>query len=802
MNTKGEVKMIKALKTNKLYNKIDTSLLKFRTSTELKKLDEIIGQQRAYDAINLSLGIDQKGYNLFVMGSSGTGRHSLVKELIQSKNVKQKVADDWCYVNNFENFNKPIPIKLPNGMGIDFKNDMQALIETLQETLPLIFSAQQYLSKKQSLEFKLKNLKEKAFLKIKDEAKANNVFVNFTNKGVMLSPLKNGKVLNSEEYMSLKIDEREVLDKKILEYTEIIDENAKCEIDISQDFLDKFTKIEDKFIQTCVNTAIKPLKEKYKKFKDVIPYLDNVQEDIIDNFQDFLPVETTEVANNMENILAQNFNIIPSFEMYNVNVLVSNKKTNGAPVVYEDNPTYSNLCGQIEHVSRMGTISTDFNLIKAGSLHEANGGYLIIDARALLYQPYAWEGLKRMLISKKIHLETIEESMGITNSVSLKPQSIELDIKIILVGSRTLYYSLYNYDPDFRKLFKIEADFEDEINRNSENIQLYASKIATIARHNNVLPLTKKAIAKVIEYCSRIINNASKLSTNISQIMDLLHEANYIAKNRSAKYINHTDITDVLNNRIQRSQRIKQEIYDQIKEGTIQIQTKGIAVGQVNALTILDLGNHSFGTPVKISALTRMGRQGIVDIEREVNLSGAIHSKGVMILSSYLASKYAQNFPLSLNASLVFEQSYSIIDGDSASLAELYALLSSISNIPIKQNFAITGSINQNGNVQAIGGVNEKIEGFFDVCKLKDKNFNAAVIIPKSNVKDLMLKDEVLEASKNSKFKIYAIEHIEEGIPLLMGLKAGTKGVHGTFQKNSLNYLVEGKLKAFQQKKE
>ena len=793
--------MIKALKTNQLYNKIDTSLLKFKTTDELKQLDDIIGQQRAFEAINMALGINHKGFNLFVMGNSGTGRHSLVEKLINSKNKKQKIASDWCYVNNFENLNKPISIKLPNGKGVEFKDDMEELIETLQDTIPLIFTSPQYLSKKESLEFELKALKEKDFVKIKEEAKSNDVFVNFTNKGVILSPLKNGKVLNQEEYMALKIEDRELLDQNILQYTNIIDENAKQERELSQEYLDKFTIIEDKFIQTCVNIAIKPLREKYKDFKEVIIYLENVQDDIIEHFQDFLPIDVNQTTSNVENALAQNFNIIPSFDIYNVNVLVSNKKTKGAPVVYEDNPTYSNLFGQIEHVSRMGTITTDFNLIKAGSLHEANEGYLIIDARALLYQPYAWEGLKRMLISKRVHLETIEESMGITNSVSLKPQSIELDIKIILVGSRNLYYDLYNHDPDFKKLFKIEADFEDEIDRNSENIELYAYKIASIARDNNILPLTKNAVAKVIEYCSRVIDNSLKLSTNLSQTMDLLQEANFIAKEREAKSISHIDINEVLIKRIYRSQRIKQEIYNEIKEGTIQIQTKGIAIGQVNALSVLDLGNHSFGTPVKISALTRMGRQGIVDIEREVNLSGAIHSKGVMILSSYIASKYAQNFPLSLSASLVFEQSYSIIDGDSASLAELYALLSSISNTPIKQNFAITGSVNQNGDVQAIGGVNEKIEGFFDVCKLKDEDFNAAVIIPKSNVKDLMLKDEILEASRNNRFKVYAIEHIEEGTSLLLGLKAGVRGVHGAFPKSSLNYLIETKLKAYQETK-
>lgn len=789
--------MIKPLKINELYNKCDTTSLKFTTTAQLKNIKEIIGQDRALNAINVALGIDYEGYNLFVMGNTGTGRHSLIKKLIFEKSKKEKTANDWCYVNNFDDLNKPISIELPAGYGLLLKENMDKLVETLKTQIPLIFSSQQYLTKKQNLENTLKNLQDKDFYKIKEKAKEENVFINYTNKGITLSPLKEGKVLTSEEYQSLKIDEREKLDKKILEYTDIVDDNAQKEVERNKEYLEKFNLIEDKFIDDCVSSSMKKIKNKFNKFPEVLLYLENVQEDILTNFQDFIPNDSNASGNIVENIMIQNLNPTPTFGIYNVNVLVSNKKNQGSPIIYEDNPTYSNLFGQIEHISHMGTLTTDFNLIKAGSLHEANGGYLIIDARALMFQPYAWEGLKRMLISKNIHLETIEESMGLSSSVSLKPKSIKLNIKIVLVGPRSLYYMLYNYDPDFKKLFKIEADFEDEISRNDENIELYANMIASIAKQNAILPLTKTAVGKVIEYCSRMVDDTTKLSTNLSGIMDLLQEVNYIAKKRNAKTIKSEDIVDALKDRVQRTHRIQQLIYDEIKSGTIQIQTSGEAVGQINGLSIIDMGNHSFSTPVKISALARMGRQGVVDIEREVNLSGAIHSKGVMILSSYLASKYASNFPLSLSATLVFEQSYSIIDGDSATLAELYTLLSSIAKVPIKQNFAITGSMNQNGDVQAIGGVNEKIEGFFDVCKLIDEDFHANVIIPHSNVKNLMLKEEILEAVKKGKFKVYAIKHIEEGVNLLMGLNAGVRNKNGKFPKNSLNYLVETKLDDF-----
>ena len=443
----------------------------------------------------------------------------------------------------------------------------------------------------------------------------------------------------------------------------------------------------------------------------------------------------------------------------------------------------------------MGTLRTDFNLIKAGSLHRANGGYLLIDALTLLSQPSAWEGLKRMLKSSSIILESIEESMGYVSSVTLNPQSVPLDIKIILIGSREIYSLLYDRDEDFKELFKIEADFEDKIIRTEENILLYVNIIVNIINEKNLLPLGKKALCKIIEFSSRLCSDSLYMSSDFAAISDLLQEANFISLQKKNKIISLEDILDVLKQRIYRKQRIKEEIYSNIKDEILQIYTKGEKVGHINGLALIDFGTYSFCIPMKISCLTRVGKEGVITIEREVDLSGSIHSKGVLILSSYLASKYANDFLMSLSASLVFEQSYSVIDGDSASLAELYCLLSSISKIPIKQNFAITGSINQNGDVQAIGGVNEKIEGFFDICKLKDKNFKASVIIPASNVKHLMLKEEVLKAVKNKQFSIYAIKHVDDGIKLLMDLDAGKIKSNGGFPKNSLNYIVNKELR-------
>jgi predicted ATP-dependent protease len=789
--------MVELLKTKQLYNKCDTSIFNFSNTNQIDSKLSFLGQERAYKAINTALDIKYEGYNLFVMGDSGTGRHTLVDKLLKEKSENEKAPDDWCYVNNFDDYTKPIIIKLPNKMGKVFKKDIQELIKSFQEKIPLTFKEKEYLKIKKEMEEESKKEQNIIFYKLKEEAKKENIFINDTTVGITISALKNGKPLSSEEFQDMNIKEREELEKKIIFYKQKVDENAKLELQIAKRYMDKMKKIDDEYIHEVVSKLIEPLSKKYKEFPKITNYLEKIKEDVVDNFEDFISDDLPQTGNNIENLLTQNLTTVPSYEMYNVNLFVDNCELDSAPIIYDHNPTYSNLFGRIEHVSHMGTVSTDFNLLKAGSLHKANGGYLVLDANSLLFQPYAWEGLKRMLLTKKIYLETLEESMGFTSVITLSPESIELDAKIVLIGSSFIYYLLYENDDDFKRLFKIEADFEEKTQRDEKNMLLYANILSTLVKKYQLLPLTKKAVGRIIEFSSRLVDDSNNLSTDFSAITDLLQESNYMAQQRNSKYIKNDDILEALRQREYRSQRIKDEVYKQINDGIIQINTNGEKVGQINGLSVLDFGRFVFSMPVKISALTRVGRQGIVDIEREVDLSGSIHSKGVMILAAYLASKYSHDFSMSLSASLVFEQSYSIVDGDSASLAELYTLLSSISNIPIKQNFAVTGSINQNGEVQAIGGVNEKIEGFFDVCKLKEKDFQANVIIPHSNIKNLMLKEEVLRAVKSGQFKVYAIKHVDEGIKLLMDIKAGTRGINGKFTKNSLNYIVEEKLLEF-----
>lgn len=792
--------MIDPLNVEELYKHCDTSIFDFKTTSELKELDEILGQSRALKAITFGVGIKHEGYNLYVMGDSGSGRHTTVTRFLENKAKNEPAAKDLCYVYNFKDPEKPIAIELTNGLATELKDDMENLIKALQVTIPAIFKTDEYRAKKQQIDDELKQKQENAYFKITEEAKKDSINIKYTATGYSISPMKDDKILTPEEYQAVSDEGKKDIKKKIKKYKNEIEKVSAQVTTWSKEAVESVKELDKDMTKKAVEEKIDALKSKYKEFKKVIDYLGAVRKDIIDNSIDFRPEAENPTVHFLDSIMPKAYKSQPSFEVYNVNVIVSHKDETSSPVIYEDNPTFANLFGQIEYVSQMGTLITDFNLIKPGALHKANGGYLILDTRKLLLQPFVWEGLKRMLISKELKIETLAEELGIANTVMLEPERIKLDIKIVLVGERLLYYLLYNYDPEFQKLFKINADFEDEIERNDDNTMLYANLIAMIAKENNLLPLDSKAVAKVIEYSSRLSGNAYKLTTHISTIIDLLQEADFIAKEKSQNVIEKEDIVFAILEKIERSDRVKDKLYEQIEEGTIFIETNGSKIGQVNGISIIDMGDFSFGEPVKITALTRIGKGEVVDIEREVDLGGPIHSKGVMILSSYLASKYAKDMPLSFRATLSFEQSYAGIEGDSASAAELFTILSSLSDLPIDQSFAITGSVNQNGQIQPVGAINEKIEGFFDVCKLTDSKNKHAVIIPKANAKHLMLKEEVVKAVKNKEFAIYAIENVDEGLELLIGKKSGKMNSDGTFEKDSINYLIQKKLKMLTQK--
>ncbi|MDD2400272.1 MAG: ATP-binding protein [Sulfurovum sp.] len=789
--------MIEPLHVSRLYNGCDIEKFDFDTTEDLKDLDAIIGQERALKAISFGVEIKKKGYNLYVMGETGSGKHSIVEQFIKRKEKDKEQPFDWCYVNNFEDPRKPISLQLAPSMGMQLKKEMDELIEDLQSIIPSVFESEEYRENKQRIIDTLNEIKKESFQRVKEKAIEEHILINYTPTGYTVSPMsKENKIYEAQEFMALSDEEKEQIQEKIKKFKTQIEHTAQDMAIQSKVQLKEIRELEKDMTKKAVDICINELKERYKEYENVVAYLQSVEEDIIKNAQDFL----ISAQNALSNIGVASTSDSGIFNRYRVNVLVSHKENQNVPIVYENNPTYANLFGQIEHIAQMGTLLTDFNLIKPGALHRANGGYLILDASKVLLQPFVWEGLKRMLQAGAIRIESLAHSLSLMSTVTLEPQTIELDIKIILIGDRILYYLLYNYDPEFKELFKVNADFEDRIERNEQNILLYAQMIKMVTKKNQLLPLDKQAVGRVIEYSSRIANDSRKLSTHLKSLGDLLEEADFIAMQKKRKQITKNEIDEALMHKIERSDRIKDILYEEIRQGTLLIQTEGKQIGQINGVSVVDMGNYAFGHPVKITALARLGKEGIVNIEREVKLSGPVHDKGMMILSAFLAARYAKDFPLSVTATLVFEQSYGKIEGDSASCAELFALLSSLGEIPLDQSIAVTGSVNQNGQVQAVGGINEKIEGFFEVCRQLNNASGGGIIIPAPNVKHLMLKEEVRNAAKAGAFKIYAIENIDEGMEVRTRMPSGTRDEKGNFPKESIGYHIEKKLRFFAEK--
>ncbi|MGM0622959.1 MAG: Lon protease family protein, partial [Campylobacterota bacterium] len=677
------------------------------------------------------------------------------------------------------------------GQGESFKEDMKKLLDHLKSAIPAMFKSNEYFFKKRDIDEWLKIKQEDAFFEIIKEAKEDNLLVEYTQEGYSISPTNDKEVLTPKQYNELSDKEKEKIKENIQKYRERIDTVSSQVVSWSNEASDRMQKLEKQISQKAMKSSFDKLLQKYKEHKDITAYLHAVQKDMIENAKDFLPSDSSS-----EQIISL-AGSEPDFSVYDVNLLVNNKNQKGAPVVYEDNPTYTNMFGVVEYMSQMGALITDFNYIKPGAMHLANGGYLILDMQKVLMQPYVWEGLKRMLEAKNIKIDTLSDALGLNATVTLQPQKVPLGIKIVLLGSRQLYYMLYNYDEDFQKLFKISADFEDSVHKSSHSLQNYAKLIAKIARKDKTLPLQKAAVERVIEYASRMSESSQKLTTKIMLLSDVIKEASYLARDK--KQISKEDIQSALGHKEFRASRVQENIYEAIHEGTIMLDLQGAVVGQINGMSVLDMGDISFGEPVKITALTRLGHGEVVDIQREVDLGGPIHSKGVMILSSYLSHKYAKESVLSMSASLSFEQSYGQIEGDSASLAELCAIISSLSNIPIDQSFAVTGSINQMGQVQPVGGINEKIEGFFDVCKRLGHR-NNKVIIPHGNIKHLMLKSQVVQAVEKEQFTIYGVTSVDEAIELLMQGQSGKEIGVCEFEKGSINAAVAARLKVLAQK--
>ncbi|HLE13702.1 MAG TPA: AAA family ATPase [Anaerolineales bacterium] len=785
------------LTPEQLYTRTNLDHLNFETTNELNGANVIIGQPRALDAIRFGVGIEKDGYNIFALGPEGAGKRSLITQFFQEKARQEQAPPDWIYVQNFDHDNQPNAIRLPSGKGSEFQRDMEQLVEELQTALSAGFESDEYRARRQVIEEEIQEQQEKELEKLQERAKQHNLALLRTPGGLVFAPVKDGEVIAPEEFKQLPEDVRSKMEMQVAELQELLQKVLQKVPGLQRQVRQRLRELNRDITMVAVSGLLEELQQKYHDIPEIPEFLTFLREDIVDKAVGFISQDEGQL-NEAQQVLAamtgQRRQERALFRRYQVNLLVDNSATQGVPVIYEDNPTYQNLIGEVEYLAQMGALLTDFTLIKPGSLHRANGGYLILDARKILQQPYAWEALKRSLKAKQIKIESLGQMLGLLSTVTLEPEPIPLDVKVALLGDRWLYYRLSEMDPEFRELFKVQADFEEKMPRDGENQAQYAEVLASIVRRENLRPFDRSAVVRVIEHSARLAGDAERVSIEFDDIIDLLSEADYWAGQAGKEVVGASDVEQAIDAQIHRADRLRERFQESILREIVFIATEGSHVGQVNGVSVVQLGEFSFGFPSRITARVRRGKGEVVNIEREVNMSGPIHSKGVLILSGYLGEKYASEKPLSLSASLVFEQSYSGVEGDSASSAELYALLSAIAEVPVKQSFAITGSVNQHGQVQAIGGANEKIEGFFDICNARGLTGNQGVLIPAPNVKHLMLRQNVIEAVAGGKFRIFPISDIDQGIELLTGIAAGSLDENGDYPADTINGKVQSRL--------
>lgn len=784
-----------------LYHRCDPAKFRFKDTSELEDISESVGQERALEAIRFGISMPRLGFNLFLMGPAGTGKYSTVRDILAKRAAAETTPDEWCYVNNFGHPETPRALKLPPGIGSRLRDDMDHLLQTLRIAVPAAFETENYRTRKHALEHEVKAKQEKELERLQQQAAESGVALLKLPSGLAFAPARNGEVLSPEEFEQLPEAERKKTQEAVAGLEEKLHSLLRQIQTYEQEGREKLRELDHSVATFAVAHLIEEVRQKYVDLAEVVSYLTEVQTDVIENVDEFLMRPEHPLAALMGISMPSESKGSGFFRRYRVNVLIDHKGKQGAPVVYEDHPTYQNLIGSVEYMAQLGALTTDFNLIRPGALHQANGGYLVLDVHKLLLQPYAWDALKRCLHSSQIRIESLGQMLSLVSTVSLEPQPIPLNVKVILLGERLLYYLLSAYDSELSDLFKVAADFEEYLDRGDDKDLLYARMIARMAREEKLLPVDAGGVGRLIEQSSRLAGDSKKLFVHRRTLGDLLREADFCARERKAGTITAESVQQAIDAQIRRSDRIRDRSQEQILQGTVLIDTQGEKVGQVNGLSVVDLGHFAFGHPSRITARVRMGKGEVIDIEREVELSGPIHSKGVLILSGFLAGRYAVDQPLSLSATLVFEQSYAAVEGDSASSVELYALLSALSGIPIKQSLAVTGSVNQQGQIQAIGGVNEKIEGFFDLCNARGLSGVQGVIIPASNVRHLMLRRDVVDAVRAGKFQIYAAETIDQGIEILTGISAGEADASGKFPEGSVNQKVEARLLEFAAKR-
>ena len=776
---------VSALRVEDLPNCCDPQSFNFETTNDLEPLAEIIGQDRALEAIHFGLGMQNEGYNLYVLGPPGVGKFTAVNQYLQTLAKRGPVPSDWCYVNNFQDASKPIRLELPAGRGVALRADMQHLVEDLKTAIPQAFDTDDYKARVGQIEADLQQKQEGAFRDLHEAAREKGVKLYQSPEGFSFVPIVDGEEITPEIFEKLTPEQQQTIEEvnRTLrdQLRDILQKNLPA---WRKEARERFLRVNHEVTREAVGLYIETLSKKYADLPEMLEYLNEVQADIIANAIDFRPSESGPAQPPIQNSLSR----------YEINVMLDNSQMPGMPVVYEEHPSYSNLLGRVENRAFMGALTTDFTLIKPGALHKANGGYLVLEARKLLMQPYAWEGLKQALYSRELRIESLEQALSLASTMSLEPEPIPLDVKVVLLGDRMLYYMLYAYDPDFAELFKVPADFEARLDRNTENDLLYARMISTMVRQGNLLPFDRSAVAAVIQHSMRLVEDSEKMSTHMRSINDLLCEASYWAREAGRQVAIDEDVRKVIETQTQRVDRVRDRVHESILRDQVMIDTSGQEVGQVNGLSVLQMGNFSFGQPSRITATTRLGDGRLIDIARESDMGGPTHTKGVFTLSSFLGARYGQKAPLSLTASLSFEQNYAGVDGDSASMAELCALVSSLSAVPILQSLAITGSMNQRGQAQVIGGVNEKIEGFFDICESRGLTGEQGVIIPARNVQNLLLRADVIDAIEKGVFAIYPVTHVDQALSLLTGQPAGEVDDEGNYPPDTVNGKAQLKL--------
>ncbi|MEA4973241.1 MAG: ATP-binding protein [Candidatus Metalachnospira sp.] len=786
-----------------LNNKYDAAKFNFNTTQEIEPFDGIIGQERAIKSFEFGLNVKMKGYNIYVSGPSGSGKTSYARLSTQAKAKNEAVPYDWCYVYNFDNPRSPLSLRFEPGIGRQFRDDMNELISFFKTEITKAFSSEDYDKEKTDLSRTYDDKRDELIKKLNSFAEKNGFLLKTSNSGIIFQPIINNEPVTEENYDTLDESVKDGINERLESMQDTVNAIMRDVKSIDKEYRQKMDDLDYKIGMFAIGHYVSTLQEKYQDSKRVIKYLEAVQEDVLDNIDQFSEPETDE-----EDPVAA---LLPKLGgaknddttlKYRVNLLVDNSKTEGAPVIVDYNPTYYNLVGEVEYDNEYGNLTTDFMKIKAGIMHKANGGYLIIQIQDLLSNTQSWEALRRIIKTREIAIENLREQAGAITVTTLKPEPIPADMKVILIGGAYYYELLRGYDEDFSKLFKIRADFDYEMDRTDNNVYKIAGFISKFCKNENTLPFDSTAVATIIEYASREAESQKKLTTRFNLIAEILAESATWAKLDNADMVTEEYVKKADRERIYRLSMYHEKMNDLLDNDTIMIATDGYCVGKINGLAVLDMGDFSFGSPTRITATTYMGKSGIVNIEKEAEMSGPTHNKGVQIITGYLGSMYAQKMPLSLSCRIAFEQNYNGIDGDSASSTELYCILSSLSGIPVNQSLAVTGSVNQCGEIQAIGGINHKIEGYFDLCNRRGLTGKQGIVMPYANVRDLVLKDDVIRAVKNRMFHIYPISTIDEGIEILLGTQAGTIDKNGNYPTDSVHGRVMAKLIEFNKNNE